>query len=69
MGFRYRVQDNGVGFDPAHNKGLGLLGMMERVNGLGGQFHIQSQPGHGTILSTYFQLENDRCKPEEESVA
>jgi signal transduction histidine kinase len=43
--------------------------MMERVNGVGGQFHIQSQPGHGTILSTYFQLENSRCKPVEESIA
>jgi signal transduction histidine kinase len=63
------VQDDGAGFDPAHRKGLGLLGMMERVNGLGGQFHIQSQPGHGTILSIYFLLENGRCKPVEESVA
>ena len=63
------VQDDGGGFDPAHSKGLGLLGMMERVNGLGGQFHIQSQPGHGTILSIYFLLENSRCKPVEESVA
>src|SRR5262249_5284799 len=34
------VQDDGTGFDPLHNKGLGLLGMMERVSGLGGQFHI-----------------------------
>jgi signal transduction histidine kinase len=58
-----------VGFHPTHNKGLGLLGMMERVNGLGGQFHIQSQPGQGTILSTYFQLENNRCKTVQESVA
>ena len=63
------VQDNGKGFDPAHNKGIGLLGMMERVNGVGGKFHIQSQPGHGTILSTYFQLEDNRCKTVQESVA
>jgi signal transduction histidine kinase len=68
-GLSISVQDNGVGFDPARNKGLGLLGMMERVNGVGGQFHIQSQPGHGTILSTYFQLENSRCRPVEESIA
>jgi signal transduction histidine kinase len=38
------VQDNGW-VPPAHNKGLGLLGMMERVNGLGGQFHINRNPG------------------------
>ncbi len=67
-GLSISVQDDGVGFDPARNKGLGLLGLMERVNGLGGRFHIESQPGHGTILSTYFPLEKDRCKPEEESV-
>ena len=68
-GLSISVQDDGVGFDPAHNKGLGLLGMMERVSGVGGQFHIESQPGHGTILSTYFLLESNRCKAEQESVA
>jgi signal transduction histidine kinase len=68
-GLSISVQDNGVGFDPAGNKGLGLLGMMERVSGLGGQFQIKSQPGHGTILTAYFQLENNRCQPVEESVA
>jgi len=68
-GLSISVQDNGVGFDPLQQKGLGLLGMMERVSGLGGQFHIKSQPGQGTILSTYFPLEGDRCKAAEESVA
>jgi signal transduction histidine kinase len=62
------VQDDGAGFDPEHNKGLGLLGMMERVAGAGGRFHIESQPGRGTTLSIFFPLENDRCKPQEESV-
>jgi signal transduction histidine kinase len=68
-GLSISVQDNGVGFDPAGNRGLGLLGMMERVSGLGGQFQIKSEPGHGTILSAFFQLENNRCQPVEESVA
>ncbi len=67
-GLSISVQDDGVGFDPDHNKGLGLLGMMERVSSLGGRFHIESQPGRGTILSIFFPLENDRCKPEQESV-
>jgi hypothetical protein len=39
------------------------------VSGLGGQFHINSQPGHGTVLSTWFQLPDNRCKPVEESAA
>jgi signal transduction histidine kinase len=68
-GLSITVEDNGVGFDPAHNKGLGLLGMMERVTGLGGRFHISSQPGHGTVLSTSFQLANNPCKPVQESAA
>ena len=67
-GLSISVQDDGAGFDPEHNKGLGLLGMMERVAGAGGRFHIESQPGRGTILSIFFPLENDRCKPQEESV-
>jgi len=67
-GLSISVQDDGVGFEPEHNKGLGLLGMMERVTGLGGRFHIESHPGRGTILSTYFPLEQNRCQPEEESV-
>jgi signal transduction histidine kinase len=67
-GLSISVQDDGAGFDPEHNKGLGLLGMMERVAGAGGRFHIESQPGRGTTLSIFFPLENDRCKPQEESV-
>jgi signal transduction histidine kinase len=65
-GLSVSVQDNGVGFDPAHNKGLGLLGMTERVTGLGGRFHVDSEPGRGAILSAYFLLDNDRCRPEDE---
>ena len=57
-GLSVSVQDNGVGFDPASDKGLGLLGMAERVNHLGGRFQIQSQRGQGTILSAYLVLEN-----------
>lgn len=67
-GLMISVQDDGVGFDPEHNKGLGLLGMAERVNALGGRFRIESQPGHGAVLSTYFSLASDQCRAEEESV-
>ncbi|MBZ5724044.1 MAG: hypothetical protein LAP87_03530 [Acidobacteriia bacterium] len=46
------IQDNGVGFDMSARGqgGLGLLGMRERVEGLGGHLAIQSQPGRGTEL-------------------
>jgi len=67
-GLSVSVQDDGMGFDPAHNKGLGLLGMTERVSSLGGRFNIDSEPGRGTIVSTYFPLEKDCSKRQEESV-
>jgi len=62
-GLSVSVQDNGVGFDPGSDKGLGLLGMAERVSHLGGRFHIRSQRGQGTILSAYLSLENRAHPP------
>lgn len=45
------VQDNGAGFDGTVLSplgGFGLLSMRERVEGLGGTFTIESEPGRGT---------------------
>lgn len=47
---RLSVQDDGKGFDSGHVRGLGLLGMEERVTHLGGRFQLQSGPGRGTEL-------------------
>ena len=44
-GLSVTVQDNGVGFDSAKDRGLGLLGMAERVSRLGGRFEIGRGPG------------------------
>ena len=44
------VEDDGSGFDPTKTRGLGMLGMEERVRQLGGQFEVQSAPGKGTLL-------------------
>jgi signal transduction histidine kinase len=48
------VEDDGAGFDAeaalAHPRGLGLLGMRERLALVGGGLQIQSQPGRGTRL-------------------
>ncbi len=49
-----RVSDNGVGFDPQRVRGLGILGMEERVRHLGGTLTLQSKPGHGTTLTAEF---------------
>lgn len=44
------VRDNGQGFNPElqRGKGFGLVGMRERIQSLGGQLTIASQPGQGT---------------------
>ena len=42
------VQDDGAGFDTRFLRGLGLLGMEERVRRLGGRLTIASEPGRGT---------------------
>jgi len=46
------VQDDGKGFDPKQlvRKGLGLVGIEERVRELGGNADILSQPDKGTLL-------------------
>jgi signal transduction histidine kinase len=50
-GLTVTVQDDGVGFDFTRERGMGLLGMEERVTRLNGLFSIQSSSGHGTILA------------------
>lgn len=44
------VQDDGSGFDTRFLRGLGLLGMEERVRRLGGQLKINSESGRGTLV-------------------
>jgi signal transduction histidine kinase len=50
------VEDNGKGFRAARTRGLGLLGMEERVTRLGGRLDVKSEPGRGTVLSVELPL-------------
>jgi signal transduction histidine kinase len=48
------VIDDGRGFDPSaagRSGGMGLLGMRERVDDLGGRLAIESAPGEGTAVA------------------
>jgi signal transduction histidine kinase len=45
------IQDDGNGFDNKQVKGLGLLGIQERVTRLGGKCTVHSTPGTGTVLA------------------
>jgi two-component system sensor histidine kinase UhpB len=45
------IRDDGRGMtEAAVPIGLGIRGMQERVEGLGGQYRIDSEPGHGTCV-------------------
>ena len=51
------IKDNGKGFNPAtvfsatdHQRGLGLMGMEERMTAAGGRLQIHSTPGEGTTI-------------------
>jgi signal transduction histidine kinase len=50
------IHDDGGGFDPHHSRGLGLLGMEERVRRLGGSFRVDSKPGAGTTIEATLPL-------------
>jgi signal transduction histidine kinase len=45
-----RVSDDGAGIDPARTRGVGLVGIEERVRELHGTFLIGSRQPHGTEL-------------------
>jgi signal transduction histidine kinase len=50
-GIALTLDDDGVGFDPnARTDGMGLRGMHERAQRLGGQIQMQSANGHGTHI-------------------
>jgi signal transduction histidine kinase len=63
---RVSVQDDGKGFNPSEEKGLGMLGMEERVARLGGLFSVNSHRGQGTTVS--LELPLPHVLPRMESV-
>jgi signal transduction histidine kinase len=60
------VKDNGKSFNVQYvmlakgKKHLGVLGMRERVEMVGGTFKIESAPGRGTIVSAEIPTPTDR---------
>ncbi len=51
-----KVEDDGRGFNShqMQSKGVGLLGIQERVIVLNGEFIIRASPGQGTRLEVKF---------------
>jgi signal transduction histidine kinase len=56
------IQDDGQGFDVRQTKGLGLLGIEERVAMLGGKCKVHSELGGGTILAVELPLSNNEVQ-------
>ncbi len=58
------IRDDGVGFDlteavpPAGPRGLGLVGMRERLVAVGGRLAVRSAPGAGTAVEFEMELES-----------
>jgi len=50
------VDDDGRGFDSRRVRGLGLVGMEERVHHLGGTLRVKSRPGAGTTIAVVLPL-------------
>ncbi len=59
-GFRVLVADDGRGFDTRCTRGLGLHGMRERVQGLGGSFEVETACGKGTRIRAWIPDEGDQ---------
>jgi signal transduction histidine kinase len=60
------IRDDGEGFDPKRDKGMGLLGMQERVSYLDGAFEVISRPGEGASVNISLPLAEH--KPAERRV-
>jgi signal transduction histidine kinase len=57
---RLLIRDNGIGFEvesaPAQTVGLGLIGIKERADLLGGRTEIVSSPNQGTTIEVFLPL-------------
>jgi signal transduction histidine kinase len=55
---RVQITDDGIGFSPERLRGMGILGMEERVKRLGGSLTIESAPGKGTTVLAELPVEH-----------
>ncbi len=69
-----KILDRGVGFDPAllsdsDRAGFGLLNIRERIRILGGDFRMESAPGHGSVFDLYVPYKSETIAIKEEAGA
>ncbi|MCX7172133.1 MAG: PAS domain-containing sensor histidine kinase, partial [Proteobacteria bacterium] len=70
------VSDSGIGFDakntvvPSANGGYGLFSVRERIGYIGGELHIDSSPGNGTVIVLTLPLERrEKWRTEHDTTA
>jgi signal transduction histidine kinase len=67
-GLRLQIKDDGKSFRVEHvlrarkNQRLGLVGMRERVEMVGGEFTVESAPGHGTAVQAQIPCRNGQLE-------
>jgi signal transduction histidine kinase len=53
----FEIIDDGLGFDPSRtNLGSGLQGMADRLDAIGGELDVLSEPGAGTVVRGLIRL-------------
>lgn len=52
------ISDNGIGFQSDRTRGMGILGMEERVRQLAGTIEVRSAPGKGATVHAVLPLED-----------
>jgi signal transduction histidine kinase len=58
------IEDDGKGFDAQRERGLGLIGMQERVANLGGSLTVKSRKGSGAAVHASLPLNG--LRPEQD---
>jgi signal transduction histidine kinase len=67
--WKLTISDNGAGFDSKTEKdeGIGLIGMRERVQALGGRFSLTAAPGKGCSIEAVIPIEKAPLGSDEEN--
>ncbi len=66
-GWVLSIRDDGAGFvlDSNKRRGIGLVGMRERVQILGGHFAVTTSPSHGTTIEVHIPAEKIQERNDE----
>lgn len=64
------IHDDGCGVGPGASAGLGIRGMQERVEGLGGRYRLRSETGRGTWVDITIPVGESQtaCRSDSESL-